>query len=92
MTNSIGDAITREYHAHKPETQQECCDLAARVSALYGPIEAEWLGGCAQAMAIGLFDVAFTAATPEQRCKLVSMCEAALRKEHGFPEDEGAAA
>lgn len=84
MTDTIRDAITREYHAHKPETQQECCDLAARVSALYGPIERDWLPGCAQAMAIGLFDVAFTAATPGQRAKWVAMCEASLRNAHGF--------
>lgn len=65
-----------------PETQAECCLLAARVSvATMGPprTEEDYMQS-AHGLAAGLFGPAFETADVPQRWKWIDMCEAALRQ------------
>ena len=67
----------------RPETQDDCCALAARVDvAMYGIPQSddEYLDR-AIGIARGLFGPAFRAATGHQKRAWIDMCERALRDE-----------
>ncbi len=78
VTQSAGIEIM----AKRPTTQNECCELAARVCIqLHGVPLKKDIRRLSLAGATGLFGPAFSSASPSQQRKWVLMYEAALRKE-----------
>lgn len=71
-----------ELERQRPTTQDECCDLAARVSIAVGPVpqtDEEFIDA-AYGAARGLFGPAFEKADEGQRWTWIDMCERSLRK------------
>lgn len=65
-----------------PTTQEEACDLAARVSLAVGPIPKtdEEIIEAAYGSAVGLFGPAFEAASEDLKWTWIDMCERSFRK------------
>ena len=65
-----------------PRTQEDCCDIAARiVVTIHGPPDDDQtIILSARAIALGLFGKAFEQTIEGQKWDLIDMCERSLRK------------
>jgi hypothetical protein len=75
------EMIDAELSRHWPQTQEDCCALAARISLALGAwpaTDTEFIDAGLGA-ARGLFGEAFEAADDAQRWAWIDMCERALR-------------
>ena len=75
--------VDREIDRHRPNTQRECCEVAARACvAFHGRsfYEGLNLAEIADASARGLFGAAYEKADRTQKSIWSDMCEAALRQ------------
>lgn len=75
------DLLNARVRRAPPQTQEECCRLAARQSiATIGPVhDDKGIRGAAIGLAAGLFGDAFDDADEDQQTKWIDMCERAYR-------------
>lgn len=94
------NAVSRRFYevmrAHPPETQNECCEIAAHIAIAQAGIVPEYLIRSASiGLARGLFGDAYKAATQHQRRKWIDMAEREYRRVAGRaptpPKPEGGA-
>jgi hypothetical protein len=78
---NVNDLLNHRIRRAPPQTQQECCQLAARQSiATLGPVhDEEGIRGTAIGLAAGLFGDAFDNADAKQQAAWIDMCEQAYR-------------
>lgn len=77
----IDDAIKADLLRHPPQTQNECCAVAARAAiAAAGIIPDAWVRSASESLAKGLFGPAFEAASDDQRLAWIDMAEHEYRK------------
>ena len=80
MTQTLEEIIDREFWNSVPETQEECCRLAASISVSILGIPRDF-EAAARGLASGLFGDAYEADDGRRRLVWVAMCENALRAE-----------
>ena len=77
----LATATIAEMARFPPLTQEDCCALAARVSAdVIGSLDRSLFVSASRAMAQGLFGPAYSAANKEQKLKWEAMCFEAIVK------------
>jgi hypothetical protein len=86
MNRDIKKLIEEKITHKRPETQEDCCELAASVDInLYGtPANDDEILARACYLAEGLFGEAFEEGSEYQRLEWIDMCEVALRKAAGM--------
>ena len=77
----LATATIAEIARFRPRTQEDCCALAARVSAdVIGSLDPDLYVLASRAMAQGLFGPAYSAANKEQKLKWETICFEAIVK------------